>query len=138
MIYTVHMPTKMCKQNLHSGWQNGNRIKRKREQPERLLSLFMYASFSWGHGVWNLAEWVRHWGNRSVRISGNKQIIRTHFPRGKSGSDYIGLVREMGLEPTRHNHTHLKRACLPFQHSRKRLNIITAQAFFVNIFLLHP
>ena len=23
---------------------------------------------------------------------GNKQIIRTHFPRGKSGSDYIGLV----------------------------------------------
>ena len=29
------------------------------------------------------------------------------------------LVREMGLEPTRHNHTHLKRACLPFQHSRK-------------------
>ena len=35
------------------------------------------------------------------------------------------LVREMGLEPTRHNHTHLKRACLPFQHSRKRLNIIS-------------
>ena len=30
------------------------------------------------------------------------------------------LVREMGLEPTRRNHTHLKRACLPFQHSRKR------------------
>ena len=29
------------------------------------------------------------------------------------------LVREMGLEPTRRNHTHLKRACLPFQHSRK-------------------
>ena len=99
MIYGPHMPTKMCKQNLHSGWQNGNRIKRKREQPERLLSLFMYASFSWGHGVWNLAEWVRHWGNRSVRISGNKQIIRTHFPRGKSGSDYIGLVPLTGLEP---------------------------------------
>ena len=31
------------------------------------------------------------------------------------------LVREMGLEPTRRNHTHLKRACLPFQHSRKWL-----------------
>ena len=104
MIYGPHMPTKMCKQNLHSGWQNGNRIKRKREQPERLLSLFMYASFSWGHGVWNLAEWVRHWGNRSVRISGNKQIIRTHFPRGKSGSDYIGLVPVAGLEPARCRH----------------------------------
>ena len=34
------------------------------------------------------------------------------------------LVREMGLEPTRRSHTHLKRACLPFQHSRERLNII--------------
>ena len=28
------------------------------------------------------------------------------------------LVRERGLEPPRRNHTHLKRACLPFQHSR--------------------
>ncbi len=44
------------------------------------------------------------------------------------------LVREMGLEPTRRNHTHLKRACLPFQHSRKCLNIITAHAIFVNNF----
>ena len=42
------------------------------------------------------------------------------------------LVREMGLEPTRHNHTHLKRACLPFQHSRKCLNIITVPHSFVN------
>ncbi len=31
------------------------------------------------------------------------------------------MVRDMGLEPTRRNHTHLKRACLPFQHSRKAL-----------------
>ena len=120
MIYGPHMPTKMCKQNLHSGWQNGNRIKRKREQPERLLSLFMYASFSWGHGVWNLAEWVRHWGNRSVRISGNKQIIRTHFPRGKSGSDYIGLVPVVGLEPTRYLYQRiLSPPRLPFQHTGK-------------------
>lgn len=29
------------------------------------------------------------------------------------------MVRERGLEPPRRNHTHLKRACLPFQHSRK-------------------
>ena len=46
------------------------------------------------------------------------------------------LVREMGLEPTRRNHTHLKRACLPFQHSRKCLNIITLQDSFVNTFFL--
>ena len=43
-------------------------------------------------------------------------------------------MREMGLEPTRHNHTHLKRACLPFQHSRERLNSITEIPAFVNPF----
>ena len=53
------------------------------------------------------------------------------------GSAHI-LVREMGLEPTRHNHTHLKRACLPFQHSRKRLIIITDQVNFVNTFFEKP
>ena len=47
------------------------------------------------------------------------------------------LVREMGLEPTRRNHTHLKRACLPFQHSRKCLSIIPRGTCFVNNFLLH-
>jgi hypothetical protein len=26
---------------------------------------------------------------------------------------FFFLVRKMGLEPTRHGHTHLKRACLP-------------------------
>ena len=44
------------------------------------------------------------------------------------------LVRERGLEPPRRNHTHLKRACLPFQHSRSCLNIITGQGVFVNPF----
>ena len=47
----------------------------------------------------------------------------------------ISLVREMGLEPTRRNHTHLKRACLPFQHSRKRLCIISQASRFVNHYL---
>ena len=45
------------------------------------------------------------------------------------------LVREMGLEPTRRNHTHLKRACLPFQHSRKCHDIICAFPAFVKAFL---
>ena len=48
------------------------------------------------------------------------------------------LVREMGLEPTRRSHTHLKRACLPFQHSRKCLCIITVLPIFVNTFLRKP
>ena len=44
------------------------------------------------------------------------------------------LVREMGLEPTRRNHTHLKRACLPFQHSRKCHSIICFTRPFVKAF----
>ena len=55
-------------------------------------------------------------------------IIRVppHIPKKRPSVRTTSfLVREMGLEPTRHNHTHLKRACLPFQHSRKRLDIIS-------------
>ncbi len=29
----------------------------------------------------------------------NKQIIRTHLPQGRYGSDYIALVHRKGLEP---------------------------------------
>ena len=32
------------------------------------------------------------------------------------------------------HHTHLKRACLPFQHSRKCFHIITGETVFVNCF----
>ena len=35
-------------------------------------------------------------------------------------------------------HTHLKRACLPFQHSRKCLNIISLPVTFVNLFFSVP
>ena len=59
--------------------------------------------------------------------------VLTHIPKKRPPKRAASfLVREMGLEPTRHNHTHLKRACLPFQHSRKRLVIITAGGIFVN------
>ena len=33
-----------------------------------------------------------------VRLVRDKEIIRTHRPQGTIGSDYIGLVRETGLE----------------------------------------
>ena len=69
----------------------------------------------------------------------HRHIFLTAFraPPGikKSGHPYgypDFLVREMGLEPTRRNHTHLKRACLPFQHSRKCHNIICFNTPFVN------
>ena len=45
------------------------------------------------------------------------------------------MVREMGLEPTRKYHTHLKRACLPFQHSRICSSIIAVPGAVVNLFL---
>ena len=49
--------------------------------------------------------------------------LSSPFPHQKRGRLTASsfLVREMGLEPTRRNHTHLKRACLPFQHSRKTI-----------------
>ena len=61
----------------------------------------------------------------------DKQQTRT-FHQSVKGSGLNALVREMGLEPTRRNHTHLKRACLPFQHSRKCHSIIPQQVHFVN------
>lgn len=51
-------------------------------------------------------------GNRWFRNGQRKQIIRTHL-LSEISSDYIGLVRMTGLEPVRHGHTPLKRACLP-------------------------
>ena len=54
---------------------------------------------------------------------------KTRYPMG-----IWFLVREMGLEPTRRRHTHLKRACLPFQHSRKCHSIICFAAPFVKAF----
>ena len=60
--------------------------------------------------------------------------FESHLSRKKGAPKGSFLVREMGLEPTRRNHTHLKRACLPFQHSRKCFHIITAETVFVNCF----
>ena len=39
-------------------------------------------------------------GNRWLRNGQRKQIIRTHL-LSETSSDYIGLVREAGLEPAR-------------------------------------
>ena len=43
--------------------------------------------------------WADHYGGMSAHKGQNKQIIRTLFQFGKSGSDYICLVRRKGLEP---------------------------------------
>ena len=81
-------------------------------------------------------EGLSHGGktvHRTVFCSAFRVCI--HIPRKRSSSRMTSfLVREMGLEPTRRSHTHLKRACLPFQHSRERLVIISRHAYFVNGF----
>ena len=40
-------------------------------------------------------------------------IYNLYIKKGPNRSSGLFLVRKMGLEPTRHRHTHLKRACLP-------------------------
>ena len=59
-----------------------------------------------------LACALPHFESGSFRIGQRKPIIRTR-PLSETDSDYMDLVRETGLEPVRHKHTHLKRACLP-------------------------
>ncbi len=63
--------------------------------------------------VWIQGALSRRLGNMYFHISRNKQIIRTRSPQGRTGSDYIGLVRVTRLELVRQRHTPLKRACLP-------------------------
>ena len=58
------------------------------------------ASFSVGLSAWRSAVSSRRCGNGWFRSGRRKQIIRTHLLSEK-GSDYIGLVREAGLEPAR-------------------------------------
>ena len=50
--------------------------------------------------VWIQGALSRRSGNRCFRIARNKQIIRTRPPQGRTGSDYIGLVRMKGVEHT--------------------------------------
>ena len=73
-------------------------------------------------------------------LSLNKEQIRTLLQFGKC-SDYVLLVRQMGLEPIRRRHTPLKRACLPIpalpqniaNSSFATLRIISFNYLFVNI-----
>ena len=47
--------------------------------------------------IWSF--WADRYDGISAHKGQNKQIIRTLFQFGKSGSDYICLVRRKGLEP---------------------------------------
>lgn len=84
-------------------------------------------SSSVGLSAWRWACAVPRCGSRCFRNGQRKAIIRTHR-LSETGSDYIGLVRAMGLEPTRpYGHKHLKLACLPIpaRSHAEHLAIIT-------------
>lgn len=50
-------------------------------------------------------------GGRAVPVLSSE--YQTKIPMAGVRHGELCLVRKMGLEPTRHRHTHLKRACLP-------------------------
>lgn len=76
------------------------------------------ASFSVGLSAWRSAVSSRRYGNAWFRSGRRKQIIRTHLRLRRFGSDYIGLVRLMGLEPIRSPiRPSNVRVCL-FRHNR--------------------
>ena len=80
--------------------------------------VILWAFSSVGLLAWKWEECGSRWGSRPARIARNKQIIRTHLPQGRSGSDYIGLVPVTGLEPVRHRWRWiLSPLRLPFHHT---------------------
>ena len=71
--------------------QGGRTI--KTVAPALALSISFFAALS----AWRLASAPPHYGNAYSQISQRKPIIRTH-PLSETGSDYMGLVREAGVE----------------------------------------
>ena len=74
-------------------------------------------SSSVGLSAWRWACAVPRCGSRCFRNGQRKAIIRTHR-LSETGSDYIGLVPVVGLEPTRCRHQRiLSPSRLPFHHT---------------------
>ena len=86
----------------HKAQGHGNRaIKEMRTHLFGCGRIFVKPSFSFlGLSAWRWACALPRCGNRWFRNGQRKQIIRTHL-RLETSSDYIGLVRLKGLEPTR-------------------------------------
>ena len=76
----------------------------------RFVTFMWLSSFSVALLAWRLVYASLRCGNRWLRSDRRKQIIRTHF-LSETSSDYIGLVRSMGLEPIRLL-THAPQTCL--------------------------
>lgn len=75
--------------------------------------VILWAFSSVGLLAWKWKECGSRWGSRLARIARNKQIIRTRPRLGRTGSDYIALVRATGLEPARFWQWNLNPPSLP-------------------------
>lgn len=75
--------------------------------------VILWAFSSVGLLAWKWEECGSRWGSRLARIARNKQIIRTRPRLGRTGSDYIALVRATGLEPARFWQWNLNPPSLP-------------------------
>ena len=105
-----------------NGRRRGRRPKRKSDEKggrtvqtaaPALFAFMGLLSSSVGLSVWRWASAVPRCGNRWFHSGQRKAIIRTHR-LSETGSDYMGLVREAGVEPARPcEHWHLKPASLP-------------------------
>ena len=104
------------------GRRRGRRPKRRSDEKggrtvqtaaPALFAFMGSLSSSVGLSAWRWACAVPRCGSRCFRNGQRKAIIRTHR-LSETGSDYIGLVREAGVEPARPcEHWHLKPASLP-------------------------
>ena len=78
------------------------------------------SSFSVALLAWRSVYASLRCGNRCFRNGQRKQIIRTHL-LSETSSDYIGLVPEVGLEPTRYRYQRiLSPSRLPVPSFRRR------------------
>ena len=92
-----------------NGRRRGRRPKRRSDEKggrtvqtaaPALFAFMGPASSSVGLSAWRWAFASPHFGSKCFRSGQRKAIIRTHH-RLEIGSDYIGLVPVVGVEPTR-------------------------------------
>ena len=90
-------------------------------------ALFAFMESASSSGGLSVSRWAcvpPRYGSGYAQTSQRKPIIQTH-PLSEKGSDYIGLVREAGVEPARPcEHWHLKPASLPIPPLARLLAVL--------------
>ena len=88
-------------------------LRKTKEKPPSLSSGAWCGRWDFPAG-WPTVHWTVGPGTAVPSPCSSPQLrIPNKNPHGGVRHGDLCLVRKMGLEPTRHRHTHLKRACLP-------------------------